>query len=63
MHVHHTFFSFLYISLQFLHDYNVKMPNFRVFWRTQTSNDEILFLFLNLDIVPWNSTSGGLANF
>ena len=34
---------------------------FRVLWRTQTSNDEILFLFLNLDVVPRNSTSGGFA--
>ena len=34
---------------------------FRVLWRTQTSNDESLFLFLNLDVVPRNSTSGGFA--
>ena len=34
---------------------------FRVLWRTQTSNDEILFLFLNLDVVLRNSTSGGFA--
>ena len=34
---------------------------FRVLCRTQTSNDEILFLFLNLDVVPRNSTSGGFA--
>ena len=26
-----------------------------------TSNDEILFLFLSLGMVPWNSTSGGFA--
>ena len=34
---------------------------FRVLWRTSTSNDEILFLSLNLDKVPWNSNSGGFA--
>ena len=27
----------------------------------QTSNDEILFLFLSLDMVPWNSASRGFA--
>ena len=26
-----------------------------------TSNDEILFLFLSLAMVPWNSASGGFA--
>ena len=40
--VHHTF---LYISLLFTHYYDVKIPNF-------ASNDEILFFFLNLDMVP-----------
>ena len=29
-HVHHTF---LYISFSFLHDYNVKMPNFAFYRR------------------------------
>lgn len=29
-------------------------------WRPQTSEDEILFLFVNFDIVPTNSTPGGL---
>ena len=49
--VHHTF---LYISLLFTHYYDVKIPNF-------ASNDEILFFFLNLDMIPWNSTSRGFA--
>ena len=26
-------------------------------------SDEILFLFLSLDVVPWNSVSGGFACF
>ena len=34
----------------------------RVLWRTQTSNDEMLFLFLNFDMVSWNSTSGGFVH-
>ena len=29
-------------------------------WRPQTSEDEILFLFVNFDFVPRNSTPGGL---
>ena len=36
------------------------MPNFYDLWRPQTSEDEFLFLFVNLDIVPRNSTPGGL---
>ena len=39
-------------------------PNFAYFCTTSTSSYEILFLFLNLDMVPWlpwNSTSGGFA--
>ena len=43
LHVHH---DFLYISLPFLHYYDVKMPNFLFYaWGTQTRNDE---LFLSL---------------
>ena len=58
-HVHH---SFLYTSFPFLHDYDVKMPNFAFFrGRKQLSNDEILFLFPTLNLVPWNSASGGFA--
>ena len=48
--------AFLYISFLFLHDYNVKMPNFAF-----SSNDETLLLFLSLAMVPWNSASGGFA--
>ena len=55
LHVHHTF---LYIPLPFLHDYVVKFPN----W-THLSDDEILFLSLNLDRDPRNLTPGGFTHF
>ena len=59
LHVHH---DFLYISLPFLHYYDVKMPNFVFYaWETQTRNDEILPRFLNLNMVSLNSNSGGFA--
>ena len=59
LHVHH---DFLYISLPFLHYYDVKMSNFVFYaWGTQTRNDEILPRFLNLNMVSWNSNSGGFA--
>ena len=47
LHVHQ---AFLYISLPFLHDYDVKMPNFAFY-----------FFFLNLDMVPTHSTPEGFA--
>ena len=46
-----------------LHDYNVKMPNFAFYEEQATSNDEILFLFLNLDMNPRETTSGGSPTF
>ena len=36
-------------------------PSFHVLWRTQTSDDEMLFLFLNLSAVPKKSTPGKFA--
>ena len=57
LHVHH---SFLYISLPSLHEYDVKMPNCKFYggsWRTQTSDDESLFLSLNLSAVLKKSTT------
>ena len=51
-HVHHAFW---YISFLFLHDYEVKMPNFAFYGLESVivvSNDEILFLFLSLAMVP-----------
>ena len=53
LHVHHTF---LYISLPFLHDYNVKVANF-AFYKQRPN-----FISLSeLGYDPWNSTSGGFA--
>ena len=55
LHVHH---AFLYISLLFLYDYDVKMPNF-AFYRGRKQATTKLFLSLAMD--PWNSVSGGFA--
>ena len=33
---------------------------FIVLWR-KVKQQQNIFLFLNLDMVPWNSTSGGFA--
>ena len=54
--------AFLYISLPSLHDYEVKKPNFTLYrGRTYTSDDEIFYLFLNLEMVLRNSTLGRFA--
>ena len=51
LQVHNTF---LYISCPFLHDYDVKMHNFAFYGgRKQATTN--LFLFLSLNMVPWNS--------
>ena len=55
LHVHHAFCTFL---CKFLHDYDAFYG-----LRIKTSIDEILFLFLNLGMVPGNSIPGGLATF
>ena len=57
LYVYHTF---LYISLPFLHDFDVKLPNFTFYGGC---NDKIIFLFLNLDRDPRNSTPGGITEF
>ena len=50
------FFAHLYAFFARLQRENAQFPaEFRVLWRTKTSNDEILFLFLNLDMVLRNS--------
>ena len=46
-----------YVPLPSLHDYDVKMPNFKMY----KSDGEVSSLFLNLDMVLRNSTLGGLA--
>ena len=58
LHVHHAFF---YISLPFLHDYDVKMPNFACYGGRKQATTTATFLFLNLDTVPRNSISGGFT--
>ena len=52
--VHH---AFLYLSFLFLHDYDVKMPNFAFYGGRATTK---FYFFLSLDII-WNSASGGFA--
>ena len=58
LHVHH---ASLYVSLTSLHDYGMKMPNFTFFRGSNTSDDEISSLFLNLDMVLRDSFLGGLT--
>ena len=53
--------NFLYISLPFLHDYDVKIHNFAFCGERKQPTTKYIFLFLNLDMVPWNSSSGGFA--
>ena len=50
--------TFLYISTLSLRDYmyEVKLPSLPFFWRMCTSNSEIFFSFLNLDMVLRNLT-------
>ena len=54
LHVHHAFiFAFF---LPFLHDYDIKMPNFAFYGeRKQATTKFIFFSLLNLDMVPYNS--------
>ena len=57
--MHH---AFLNISLPSLHDYDMKMPiKFHVLKRKYTSDKEISFLFLNLDMVLRDLTLGGFT--
>ena len=51
----------MYISLPFLHDYGVKMPNFALQGGFKPAAAKFYFPRLNLDIVPWNSTLGVFA--
>ena len=58
LHVHH---AFLYISLPSLHGYDVKLPNSVFCGEHKQATTKFNFGLLNLNMVPWNSTSGGLA--
>ena len=53
---------FLHISLPFLHDCDVKMLNFAFCGERKQATTK-LFLFLNFDMVPWNSTSERLQSY
>ena len=44
----HVYHAFLYISLPLLHENDVKMPSFLFYGGRKTSDDKLLFLFLNL---------------
>ena len=48
-----------------MHDYDVKIPNFAFYGLSKraTTKSFMLFLFLNLDMVPRNSTQEGSPTF
>ena len=50
---------FLYISLPFLRDYDVKIPNFVFYGERKQTVLKILFRFLKSNTVTWKSNSGG----
>ena len=47
-------FFFLYISLSWLHDYDVKMPNFQFYVGRKQATTKFFFLSLNLEMVVRN---------
>ena len=60
-HLHETF---LYISWQFLYDYDVKMTHFAFYEERNQALAKFYFSFYNnLDMVPWNSTLRRFAYF
>ena len=54
--------TYLYISLPFLHDYDVKMPNFTL-KEDAIKRRRNFIVFLNLNTVLRNSTPGGFTYF
>ena len=48
-HMHH---AFLYISLPFMNNYEVKLPNFTCYGERKQATTKVIFLFQNLDTVP-----------
>ena len=48
---------FLFISLPFFHNEEVKMPNDLRFMENVNKQRCFFFFFRNLDMVPWNSSS------
>ena len=49
LHLHH---AFLYISLQSLHNYDVKWPNFMFTWERERQGDKLYNLCQNWGAVP-----------
>ena len=58
LQVHH---AFLYTSFLFLHGFDVKIPNFARFKEDVNKHDELLFLFLSLNMVTWDLALGLFA--
>ena len=58
LHFQHTF---LYILLKFLPDYDVILLTFMTIMEDVSKQQQNFSLFLNLDMVPRNSTPGGFA--
>ena len=54
----HVYHPFLYISLPFLHKYDVKMPNFAFSGEGNQAKTKFYFLF---ELGYFNSDSGGFA--
>ena len=63
MHVHHIFFSFLYISLPFLHDYDVKMPNFTFYGERKQATTKFYFSFWTWIYSPFEFNSRRIGQF
>ena len=58
LHVRHTF---LYISCPFLPDYDVKMLYFAFYGGRKQAKTKFFLLFVSLDMVIWNTASGGFV--
>ena len=52
---------FFTLLCPFLHDYDLKMPNFTFYGVRKQVRTKFYFFSLNLDMVPRNSTTGGFA--
>ena len=59
LHVHHTL---LYISLPFLHNFDLKMPNFTFYGEHKQAMMQFYSLNLNLDMVHTNSNPVGFTH-
>ena len=50
LHVHH---AFMYISLPSLHNYDMKLPNFKFTWERKRQGDKFYYLCPNLSAFPF----------